>query len=59
MPLDQARDVLRRRGLAVGAVVYRDYPGREPGRVVGTTPVPGTRVDQGTRIDMEVPLPPH
>ena len=59
MPLDQAREVLSRRGLGIGAVVYRDYPGREPGRVIATTPVPGTRVDQGTRVEIEVPLPPH
>lgn len=57
MPLEQARGVLRRRGLAVGAVVYSDHPGREPGRVVATSPEPGSRVDQGTRIRIDVPLP--
>jgi hypothetical protein len=59
MPVDQARGVLTRAGLAVGAVVYRDYPEREPGRVVATSPPPGTRVDQGTGVEVYVPLPPH
>ena len=59
MPLDQARDVLTRAGLSVGAVVFKDYPDREPGRVVSTSPSPGNRVDQGTPVDVVVPLPPH
>jgi len=59
MPLDQARDVLTKAGLGVGAVIFRDNPEREPGRVVTTTPKAGARVDQGTAVNLEVPLPPH
>jgi serine/threonine-protein kinase len=59
MPVDQARDVLTRAGFSVAAVVYRDYPDREPGRVVATSPPPGTQVDQGTGVELYVPLPPH
>ena len=59
MPLDQARDVLARAGLTVGAVIYKSYPDAEPGRVVATSPEPGSRVDQATPVDLEVPLPPH
>jgi len=58
MPVDQARGVIRRAGLAVGAVVYRAYPDREPGRVVVTSPPAGSRVDQGSPVDLDVPLPP-
>jgi serine/threonine-protein kinase len=59
MPLDQARDVLTKAGLSVGAVVFRQYPDREPGRVISTKPAPGGRVDQGTAVDVVVPLPPR
>jgi serine/threonine-protein kinase len=59
MPVDQARDVLARAGLGIGAVIYRSYPDREPGRVVSQSPSAGSRVDEGTSVDLVVPLPPH
>jgi len=59
MPLDQARDVLTRAGLSVGAVIYKSYPDQEQGRVVDTSPAAGSRVDQGTPVEVDIPLPPH
>jgi serine/threonine-protein kinase len=59
MPVDQARAVIARAGLTVSAVVYRDYPEAEPGRVVSTLPAAGARTDQGSGVEIDVPLPPH
>jgi serine/threonine-protein kinase len=59
LPVDQARDALTGAGLSVGAVIYRDYPQGEPGRVVATSPAAGARVDEGTPVDMDAPLPPR
>jgi serine/threonine-protein kinase len=57
MPLEQARVVLERADLEIGAVIYKAVPQREPGRVVETTPVARSRVDEGSGVDMTVPLP--
>jgi serine/threonine-protein kinase len=57
MPLEQARMVLERADLEIGAVIYKAVPQREPGRVVETTPVARSRVDEGSGVDMTVPLP--
>jgi beta-lactam-binding protein with PASTA domain len=57
MPLEQARTVLERAHLQIGAVIYEAIPQREQGRVVETAPVPRSRVDEGSGVDVTVPLP--
>jgi serine/threonine-protein kinase len=59
MPVDQARGVIAQAGLSVSAVIYRQYPEAEPGRVVSTLPAAGARADQGSGVELDVPLPPH
>jgi beta-lactam-binding protein with PASTA domain len=50
MPVSEAIKVLGSSGLAPGDVIYRRAPGREPNRVIGTNPAPGTTVDAGSRV---------
>lgn len=57
LPVDEARDVLVGAGFVVEEVVYRVYPDREGGRVVGTRPEAGTRLDAGTTIEVHAALP--
>jgi serine/threonine-protein kinase len=57
MPLEQARTVLERAHLQIGAVIYKAVPQREPGRVVETSPAPRSRVDESSGVDVTVPLP--
>jgi serine/threonine-protein kinase len=57
MPFDQARAAIERARLDLGAVIYKAIPRREPGRVVMTSPPPRSRVDEGTSVDVTMPLP--
>jgi beta-lactam-binding protein with PASTA domain len=57
MPVDQARQALRRAGVTPGDIVYRDEPDLEPDRVIHTDPPKGRTVDEGTIVEIVATAP--
>ena len=52
LPLETARQVLVDAGLSVGQTSPRDDTGQEEGIIVDCYPLPGTKVDEGTAVDL-------
>ena len=52
LPLETARQVLVDAGLSVGQTSPRDDTGKEEGVIVDCYPLPGTKVDEGTAVDL-------